>query len=68
MMGDIPHFIAPLAVLAALVVYSRVARRMKLPKPVYWTTMIAGVLLSMRLIAEERRAGTLPLLLTSPST
>lgn len=30
------------------------------------TTMIAAILLSMRLVAEERAAGTLPLLLTSP--
>lgn len=30
------------------------------------TTMIAGVLLSMRLLAEERQAGTLPLLLSAP--
>ena len=51
MMGDIPNFIAPLAFLAALVVYSRVARRMKLPKPVYWTTMIAGGFLLMSMFA-----------------
>lgn len=30
------------------------------------TTMVASVLLSMRLIAEERQAGTLPLLLSAP--
>mgnify|MGYP002629977302 CR=1 FL=1 len=30
------------------------------------TTMIASVLLSMRLIAEERQAGTLPLLMSAP--
>ncbi len=30
------------------------------------TTMIAAILLSMRLLAEERQAGTLSLLLTSP--
>ena len=32
------------------------------------TTMIAGVLLSMRSLAEERQAGTMVLLQTSPIT
>jgi ABC-2 type transport system permease protein len=30
------------------------------------TTMVAGILISMRLLAEERQAGTLPLLYASP--
>lgn len=34
MMDDASRFLLPLAVLAALVVYSRVAKRMKVPKPV----------------------------------
>jgi ABC-2 type transport system permease protein len=32
------------------------------------TTIVAGILFAMRLIAEERQAGTLPLLATSPLT
>ncbi len=32
------------------------------------TTMVAAILLSMRLIAEERQAGTLALLMTSPAS
>lgn len=51
MMGDISHLIAPLGVLAALVVYSRVARRIEVPKPVYWITMVAGGFLLMSMFA-----------------
>lgn len=51
MMGDLTRYAAPLVILAALVVYSRVAKRMKVPKPVYWTTMIAGGFLLMSMFA-----------------
>lgn len=51
MMGDIAHYIAPLAILAALVIYSQVARRKKVPKPIYWVTMIAGGFLLMSTLA-----------------
>lgn len=50
-MGDLTRYAAPLVILAALVVYSRVAKRMKVPKPVYWTTMIAGGFLLMSMFA-----------------
>ena len=50
-MGDLTRYAAPLAILAALVVYSRVAKRMKVPKPVYWITMIAGGFLLMSMFA-----------------
>jgi len=57
MMGDIAHYIAPLAILAALVIYSQVARRKKVPKPVYWVTMIAGGFLLMSTLAISIEAG-----------
>lgn len=50
-MGDLSQYAAPLVILAALVVYSRVAKRMKVPKPVYWITMIAGGFLLMSIFA-----------------
>ena len=50
-MGDLSTYLAPLAVLAALVAYSRVAKRMKVPKPVYWITMVAGGFLLMSMFA-----------------
>ena len=46
-MNDIWTYIAPLAILAVLILYTRVAKRMKIPKPVYWITMIAGGFLLM---------------------
>ena len=41
-MNDIWRYIAPVAILACLILYTRIAQRMKIPKPVYWITMIAG--------------------------
>ena len=49
MQTEIWKYLAPLAILAFLVAYTRVARRMKIPKPVYWMTMIAGGFLLMSL-------------------
>ena len=46
-MDDIWKYIAPFAILAFLVLYSRVAKRMNIPKPVYWITMVAGGFLLM---------------------
>ena len=46
-MNDIWTYIAPLAILAGLILYTRVAKRMKIPEPVYWITMIAGGFLLM---------------------
>ena len=46
-MNDIWTYIAPVAILAFLLLYTRVAKRMKIPKPVYWITMIAGGFLLM---------------------
>jgi|GEM_PF-1476285 hypothetical protein len=46
-MNDIWTYIAPLAILAFLVLYTRVAKRVNIPGPVYWTTMIAGGFLLM---------------------
>ena len=37
------------AILAFLVAYTRLAKRMKIPRPVYWMTMIAGGFLLMSL-------------------
>ena len=46
-MNDIWTYIAPVAILGFLLFYTRVAKRMKIPKPVYWITMIAGGFLLM---------------------
>jgi len=46
-MNDIWTVIAPLSILAFLVLYTRVAKRMNIPRPIYWTTMIAGGFLLM---------------------
>ena len=46
-MNDIWTYIAPLAILAFLVLYTRVAKRVNIPGPIYWTTMIAGGFLLM---------------------
>ena len=49
MQTDIWKYLAPLAILAFLVAYTRLAKRMKIPMPVYWMTMIAGGFLLMSL-------------------
>ena len=50
-LGDLLHYIAPLAILGALVFYGRVARHRNVPKPVYWITLIAGGFLLMSMLA-----------------
>ena len=42
---------APLALLGALLVYSKVAQNRNVPKPVYWITMVAGGFLLMSMLA-----------------
>ena len=49
MQTDIWKYLAPLTILAFLVAYTRLAKRMKIPRPVYWMTMIAGGFLLMSL-------------------
>ena len=49
MQTDIWKYLAPLAILAFLVAYTRLAKRMKIPRPIYWMTMIAGGFLLMSL-------------------
>ena len=48
-LSNLLHYLAPLAVLGALIVYSRFAKRKNLPKDIYWMTMIAGGFLIMSL-------------------
>ena len=48
-MNDIWRYIAPVAILAFMVLYARIAKRMNIPKPVYWITMTAGGFLLMSL-------------------
>ena len=43
------NFLAPLAILGFLLAYMKLARQMKIPKPVYWITMVAGGFLLMSL-------------------
>ncbi len=50
-MNDIWTYIAPVAILAFLILYTRAAKRMNIPKPVYWITMIAGGFLLMSIFA-----------------
>ena len=50
-MNDIWTYIAPVAILAVLILYTRAAKRMNIPKPVYWITMIAGGFLLMSVFA-----------------
>ena len=50
-MNDIWRYIAPVAILPFLIFYTRVAKRMNIPKPVYWMTMIAGGFLLMSIFA-----------------
>ena len=49
-MGDLLHYLAPLAVLAALLVYSQIAKQNNVPKPIYYATLIAGGFLLMALL------------------
>ena len=49
-MGDLLHYLAPLAALAALVVYSQIAKQNIVPKPIYHATLIAGGFLLMALL------------------
>jgi hypothetical protein len=46
-MNDMWTYMAPVAILAFLILYSRVAKRMIIPKPIYWATMIVGGFLLM---------------------
>ncbi|MCH1474200.1 MAG: hypothetical protein L7W94_00880 [Alphaproteobacteria bacterium] len=43
------NFLAPLAILGFLLAYTKLAKRMKIPKPVYWITMVTGGFLIMSL-------------------
>ncbi|MEC8552787.1 MAG: hypothetical protein VXY93_20000, partial [Pseudomonadota bacterium] len=43
------NFLAPLAILSFLLAYTKLAKHMKIPKPVYWITMVAGGFLLMSL-------------------
>ena len=47
----IMHYMAPLALLGALLVYSKVAQTKNVPKPVYWITLVAGGFLLMSMLA-----------------
>jgi hypothetical protein len=49
-LSDLLHYLAPLAVLGALIVYSRFAKRKNVPKYIYWMTMVAGGFLIMSLL------------------
>ena len=51
MQTDLWKYLAPLAILGFLAAYTRLAKRMKIPKPVYWMTMVAGGFLLMSLFA-----------------
>ena len=43
------NFLPPLVILGFLLAYTKVAKRMKIPKVVYWITMVAGGFLLMSL-------------------
>ena len=43
------NFLAPLAILGLLLGYTKLAKHVKIPKPVYWITMVAGGFLLMSL-------------------
>ena len=43
------NFFAPLAILGFLLGYTKLAKHVKIPKPVYWITMVAGGFLLMSL-------------------
>ena len=48
-MNPLWNFLAPLAILGFLLAYTKLAKRMKIPKPVYWITMVTGGFLIMSL-------------------
>ena len=50
-MDIIMHYIAPLAILGALLAYSKAAQTKNVPKPVYWITLITGGFLLMSMLA-----------------
>jgi len=50
MASDLLHYLAPLVLLAAIIAYSRMAKRRNVPKVIYWTTMIAAGFLLMSLL------------------
>ena len=43
------NFLTPLAILGFLLGYAMLAKHVKIPKPVYWITMVAGGFLLMSL-------------------
>ena len=43
------NFLAPLVILGFLLGYTTLAKHVKIPKPVYWITMVAGGFLLMSL-------------------
>ena len=47
----IVHYMAPLGLLGALLVYSKLAQTKNVPKPVYWITLVAGGFLLMSMLA-----------------
>ena len=47
----IMHYMAPLVLFGALLVYSKVAQTKNVPKPVYWITLVAGGFLLMSMLA-----------------
>ena len=47
----IMHYVAPLALLGALILYSKVAQTKNVPKPIYWITLVAGGFLLMSMLA-----------------
>lgn len=46
-MEDIWKFIVPLGLLGFIVGYHKLANRLKVPRPIYWMTMIAAGFLVM---------------------
>jgi hypothetical protein len=50
-MNDIWTYIAPVAILAFLILYTKTAKHKNIPKPIYWITMIAGGFLLMSVFA-----------------
>lgn len=51
-MDAILHYILPFAVLAALIAYSKLAKRKNVPNLVYYTTLIAGGFLLLALLRD----------------
>ena len=43
------NFLALLAILGFLLAYAKLAKRIKIPKAIYWITMVAGGFLLMSL-------------------